>query len=250
MSTALQRLAACIFMLVILVVPSVAGQDFASGKAAGTASPPTYMGRVIAQTMHYTGAEWLIRDNRELEERSSLVLANLGVKPGMTVCDMGCGNGYYTLKLAELVGTDGAVLAVDIQPEMLHLLELRAKELGVTNVRPIQGTILNPGLPDGEVDLILCVDVYHEFSQPAEMLAAMRRALKPDGLLVLVEFRAEDPAVPIKPLHKMSKAQILKELLPNGYRLVKEYDGLPWQHMMFFGRREPAAPPALEGGKR
>ena len=233
-----RRLVPVLFLLLVVASPCAYAQRGA------TADPvaPTYMGRVIAQTMHYTGAEWLVRDNRELEERSSLVVANLGVKSGMTVCDMGCGNGYYTLKLAELAGREGRVLAVDIQPEMLRLLELRTKELGVTNVRPVLGTVQDPGLPDGEVDLVFCVDVYHEFSQPEEMLAAMRCALKPDGLLVLVEFRAEDPAVPIKPLHKMSKAQIKKELLPNGYRLVKEYDGLPWQHMMFFGRAEPTAP--------
>ena len=167
-----RRLVPVLFLLLVVASPCAYAQRGA------TADPvaPTYMGRVIAQTMHYTGAEWLVRDNRELEERSSLVVANLGVKSGMTVCDMGCGNGYYTLKLAELAGREGRVLAVDIQPEMLRLLELRTKELGVTNVRPVLGTVQDPGLPDGEVDLIFCVDVYHEFSQPEEMLAAMRRA--------------------------------------------------------------------------
>ena len=207
--------------------------------------PPltSYMGRTIAQTMHYTGAEWLIRNEREREERCSVVLANLGVKRGMTVCDMGCGNGFYSLELAKLVGPEGDVLSVDIQPEMLHLLELRAEQSGVTNLRPIQGSVVDPGLPVGSVDLILCVDVYHEFSHPEQMLAAMRRALAPGGLLVLVEFRAEDERVPIKPEHKMGKVQIKKELLPNGFRLVKEFDGLPWQHMMFFGAEDsqPAA---------
>ncbi len=208
--------------------------------AQAEAPPPLteYMGRQIAQTMHYTGAEWLIRNEREREERCSLMLTNLGVKPGMTVCDMGCGNGFYSLKLAQMVGPDGEVLAVDIQPEMLELLKQRAARARLANVKPIQGTLIDPKLPDGKVDLILCVDVYHEFSHPEHMLRAMRRSLAPNGLLVLVEFRAEDPEVPIKPLHKMSKAQIMTELPANGLRLAKEFDRLPWQHMMFFERDE------------
>jgi SAM-dependent methyltransferase len=185
------------------------------------------MGRQIAQTMHFEGAPWLIRDNREREERCSLMLANLGVKPGMTVCDMGCGNGFYSLQLARLVGPTGRVLAVDIQPEMLKMLEEREAAAKIDNVDTILGTLHDPKLPEGAVDLILLVDVYHEFSHPEHMLAAMRRALKPDGLIALVEYRAEDPSVPIKPLHKMSKRQILNEFPANGFKLVKEFDRLP-----------------------
>jgi ubiquinone/menaquinone biosynthesis C-methylase UbiE len=197
-----------------------------------------YKGRVIAQTMHYTGAQWLTRDNREQEERCSLMLANLGVKRGLTICDMGCGNGFYTLQLAKMTGEDGHVYGVDIQPEMLKLLNDRADEQGIRNITPVLGTFIDPRLPKGKFDLILCVDVYHEFSYPEEMLAAMREALAPKGLMVLVEFRTEDPNVPIKPEHKMSKAQVMKELRPNGFKLVKEYEKLPWQHMLFFGRDE------------
>ena len=195
-----------------------------------------YKGRRIAQTMHWRGAEWLIRNRREREERCSLMLANLDVKRGMTICDMGCGNGFHTLKLAQMVGPMGKVLGVDIQPEMLQMLRQRANEAGVSNVKPILGTLVDPQLPANEVDLILCVDVYHEFTHPEQMLAAMRKSLTPEGLVVLVEFREEDPEVPIKPLHKMSRRQILKEWLPNGFKLVKQYTKLPWQHMMFFGR--------------
>jgi ubiquinone/menaquinone biosynthesis C-methylase UbiE len=204
------------------------------------APPPlkSYKGRLIAQTMHYLGAPWLVRDNREQEERCTLMLANLGVKRGMTICDMGCGNGFYTNKLAKMVGEEGHVYGVDIQAEMLALLNERADKEGVMNITPVLGTFTDARLPKGEIDLILCVDVYHEFSHPEHMLAAMRNALAKDGLIVLVEFRTEDPKVPIKPEHKMSKKQILKELPPNGYRLVKEFDKLPWQHMMFFGRDE------------
>ena len=212
------------------------------GSATIEAVPPAlthYMGREIAQTMHYRGAPWLTRDNREQEERCSLLLTSLGVKPGMTVCDMGCGNGYYTLQLAKMVGPQGRVLAVDIQPQMLELLMQRAAESGLDNIEPILGQVHDPKLPPGQVDLILLVDVYHEFSHPEHMLAAMRTALAPDGVIVLTEYRAEDPNVPIKPLHKMSKRQIMKEFVPNGFKLVKEFDRLPWQHMMFFRCEDP-----------
>ena len=209
-------------------------------REAEAAIPPAlteYKGRVIAPYMTYHGADWLIRESREKEEHCKTLIKALKLKPGEAVCDMGCGNGYYTLKMAKLVGRKGRVLAVDIQSEMLHLLELRAKEAGVGNVEPIQGSVVNPKLPAGELDLILLVDVYHEFSHPEHMLQAMRKALKPHGRLALVEFRLEDPSVPIKLEHKMTKEQIMKEIPPNGYKLVEEYEKLPWQHVMFF---EPA----------
>ena len=202
----------------------------------------SYLGRRIAQTMHYAGAPWLIRESREREEGCSTMLDNLGVKPGMTVCDMGCGNGFYALKLAKLVGEKGRVLGVDIQPEMLTLLKLRAKEAEMLErIQPVLGSVVDPRLPKGKVDLILCADVYHEFSHPERMLKQMRESLSEKGLIVLLEFRAEDPDVPIKRLHKMSKAQVLKEMNANGLKLAKEYDGLPWQHMMFFGRDKSAS---------
>lgn len=195
-----------------------------------------YLGRPIAQTMHYLGAPWLVRESREREEEPAKMLASLNVEPGQTVCDLGCGNGFYTLKLAKLVGPKGSVLAVDIQPEMLEMLAERAKSRGVPNIEPIEGAIDDPRLPAGEVDLILLVDVYHEFSHPPEMLAAMRASLKPTGRIALIEFRAEDPTVPIKPLHKMSQAQCLKEYRANGFKLVGQFDELPWQHVLLFAR--------------
>ena len=197
-----------------------------------------YKGREIATTMHYSGAPWLVRESRQREEDCETLLKVLNVQPGQIVCDMGCGNGFYTLKLAQLVGEKGQVLAVDIQPEMLSMLKEAAKAAGVENIKPILGTVVDPKLPDGKVDMILCVDVYHEFSNPVQMLKEMREALAPGGRLVLVEFRAEDPNVPIKALHKMSKKQILKELEPNGFKLVEEFDDLPWQHVMWFERDE------------
>ena len=138
--------------------------------------------------------------------------------------------------MAQLVGEKGRVLAVDIQREMLGLLKDRAAAERVTNIETVLGTVVDPKLPANSVDLVLLVDVYHEFSHPEQMLAAIRRSLKPKGRVALVEFRAEDPTVPIKPLHKMSKAQILKEFPPNGFKLVEEFDKLPWQHVMFFER--------------
>ncbi len=197
-----------------------------------------YMGRRVAMTMGHQGAGWLIRDEREREERCSLMLANLGVKRGMTICDMGCGNGFYALQLAQMTGEKGYVIGVDVQPEMLSLLRDRMEEEGIENVIPILGSYHNPHLPENLVDLILLVDVYHEFSHPEQMLAAMRKSLKPDGLAVFLEYRKEDPNVPIKPLHKMSRKQVNKELTANGFKLVKEFDELPWQHMMFFGKDE------------
>jgi ubiquinone/menaquinone biosynthesis C-methylase UbiE len=197
-----------------------------------------YKGRTIAPYMTFHGADWLTRESRENEEHCKTLIKALQLKSGEVVCDMGCGNGFYTLKIAKLVGKSGRVLAVDIQPEMLHMLELRTKKSGVTNVEPIEGTVVDPKLPDGEVDLILLVDVYHEFSHPEQMLQAMRKSLKPHGRLALVEFRLEDPSVPIKLEHKMSKEQIMKEIPPNGFKLVEEFEKLPWQHVMFFEKDE------------
>jgi ubiquinone/menaquinone biosynthesis C-methylase UbiE len=207
-----------------------------------------YLGREIAQTMHYSGAGWLIRSEREREERCSLMLANLGARPGQTVCDMGCGNGFYTVKLGKMVGKNGKVLAVDIQPEMLAMLEEAAKKEKVENIEPILGELYDPKLPEGKVDLMLLVDVYHEFSHPQQMLAAMRRSLAPGGMVVLVEFRKEDPEVlaMIRQEHTMTKAQIMKEMGANGFKLVKKFEGLPMQHMLWFGRDDDATLKEIE----
>ncbi len=192
------------------------------------------MGREIAQTMHYTGAPWLVRESRQREEDCRMLIEALAIKPGQVLCDMGCGNGFYTLELARRVGPRGLVYAVDVQPEMLHMLAERLEREGIRNVRPVLGTPIDPRLPPGAIDLVLCVDVYHEFSHPEAMLGRIRDSLKPDGLLVLAEFRGEDPAVPIKPLHKMTKAQVRAELEPAGYAIERQFDRLPWQHLMFF----------------
>jgi ubiquinone/menaquinone biosynthesis C-methylase UbiE len=214
-----------------------------------TDAPPGrthYLGRVIAQTMSYHGAPWLTRTERRKEEHPDDVMKQLDVDPGMTVCDLGCGNGYYTLRLARAVTDSGKVLAVDVQPEMLQLLRERVALTNFKNIEPILSEYHDPHLPADKVDLLMMVDVYHEFSHPDLMLQAIRRALTAKGVIALLEYREEDPNVPIKPLHKMSKAQILKEYSANGLKLVKEYDGLPWQHLMFFGRDESWTGPAPE----
>ena len=222
----------------LLVSQSGFAQQPSKNGSADELPPPlkAYKGRTIAPVMSYLGAPWLLRATREEQERCDELLKVLNIKPGQVVCDMGCGNGFYALRLAKLVGPKGRVLGVDIQSEMLTLLKQRAKAAGVSNVQPVLGSLIDPKLPKAGVDLILLVDVYHEFSHPEHMLRAMRRSLKPKGRIVLVEFRLEDRNVPIKLLHKMTKKQILKEIPPNGYRLLEQYDKLPWQHVMFFGR--------------
>jgi ubiquinone/menaquinone biosynthesis C-methylase UbiE len=191
--------------------------------------------------MHYLGAPWLTRESRDREEDCNTLLEALQIKAGDVVCDLGCGNGFYALRIARLVGDEGKVVAVDIQREMLELLKERAAAEKINNIELVLGTVVDPNLPASSVDLVLLVDVYHEFSHPEQMLAAIRKCLKPTGRVALVEFRAEDPNVPIKPLHKMSKEQIMKEFPPNGFKLVDEFDKLPWQHLMFFQRDDAAA---------
>lgn len=231
-------------LLLVLFLHTLSGPIPAQEKTSDEIPAPleTYLGRRISFTMGVAGAPWLIRKNRQQEEDCATLLEQLKLKPGMTVCDMGCGNGFYALKMAQQVGPQGGVLAVDIQPEMLRLLQARAEEQEITNVKPVLGTVVDPKLPENQVDLILCVDVYHEFSHPEHMLQAMRSALSKDGVVALAEYREEDPEVPIKPLHKMSKKQILKEYSANGLKLVREFDELPWQHLMFFGKDETWRP--------
>lgn len=239
----LRPLAAASVMLLAICLPRGRAQE----TKADTEIPPPlthYKGREIAATMHYLGAPWLLRESRQREEDCDTLFEQLRLQPGMVVCDMGCGNGFYALRMAQAVAPGGKVLGVDIQPEMLRLMRARADDAGIGNVEPILGTLVDPKLPANALDLVLLVDVYHEFSHPEQMLAAVRRALKPTGVAVLVEFRGEDPDVPIKPLHKMTKAQIMAEWPPNGFQLVREFDDLPWQHVMIFerGPRLPESP--------
>lgn len=198
-----------------------------------------YMGREISHVMGHLGAGWLERPSREREERTDLFIQRLPLQPDHVVADIGAGTGYFTLPVAARV-PQGRVYAVDIQPEMLSLLQQRLDAAAVNNVVPVLGTAESPQLPPSEIDLAFIVDAYHEFSEPREMAQALFTALRPGGLLVLVEYRAEDRSVPIKPLHKMSETQARREMAAVGLEWVRTEDYLPQQHVMLF--RKPAPP--------
>ena len=198
-----------------------------------------YMGRQIAQVMSHYGIEWLERPEREIEENTTMLLKNLDLKSGMHVADIGAGSGYYTRMLSTRIG-NGKVYAVDIEPEMIAYLKEKIKKEKLSNISTVLGTEKSVSLTAESIDMMLLVDVYHEFSFPYEMALSMYKSLKPKGKLVLVEFRTEDDAVPIKTIHKMSEAQAVKELKAAGFRLEKNISNLPWQHCMVFVK---------EGGK-
>jgi len=195
-----------------------------------------FEGREIALVMGHQAADWLERPEREAEEHTSQLLDELHVRPGMVVADIGAGTGYYSRRLAKLVGASGRVLAVDIQPEMLTLLTNQASKLGLTNITPVLGSITNPNLGSASIDLALLVDVYHEFDFPFEMMRSISSALKPGGQVVLVEFRGEDANVPIKELHKMTVAQVKREMALHPLQHVRTIEVLPWQHILVFER--------------
>ena len=192
-----------------------------------------YMGRQIAQVMSHYGIGWLEREEREQEENTSQLLKNLDIKPGHVIADIGAGSGYHSTLLSKMVG-NGKVYAVDVEREMIAYLNDRIKREGKKNILPVLSTEQNVSLPANSVDLMLLVDVYHEFSFPYEMARSMLEALKPGGKLVLVEFRAEDPNVPIKTIHKMSERQAVKEFKAAGFTFEKNTSNLPWQHCLIF----------------
>jgi ubiquinone/menaquinone biosynthesis C-methylase UbiE len=196
-----------------------------------------YMGREIAHVMGHQAADWLERPEREQEERTQLLIDSLKFKPGENVADIGAGTGYLTRRMAKKITPGGRVFAVEIQREMLDLLTNKLAGIGITNVVPVLGTITDPKLPPNSMDTIIMVDVYHEFDHPFEMTAAMCRALKPGGRMVFVEFRAEDEKVPIKRVHKMSEAQVKKEMGPHPLVWKETISVLPWQHVIVFTRR-------------
>ena len=192
-----------------------------------------YMGREISHVMGHLGAGWLERPEREREERTDLLISRLPLEPDDVVADIGAGTGFFSFPVAARV-PEGQVLAVDIQPEMLALIEARKSETGTGNVTPVLGTVEDPNLPTAAVDLIFIVDAYHEFSHPRQMGEAMVRSLVPGGKLILIEYRGEDPWVPIKPLHKMTERQARKEMAALGLNWVRTDDFLPQQHVLIF----------------
>jgi ubiquinone/menaquinone biosynthesis C-methylase UbiE len=197
-----------------------------------------YMNREIAPVMGHQAAGWLERPEREKEENPTKLLDALQLKPGMTVADIGAGSGYHAFRMAKIVGDTGNVIAVDIQPEMLELINNRKKKEKIDNVEALLGGEKDPKLKPGTVDLMLLADVYHEFEFPYEMTEKMRDALKPGGRLAFVEFRLEDPAVPIKLVHKMAERQVVREMeqFPELEHL-KTVKTLPWQHVIIFQKK-------------
>ena len=193
-------------------------------------------GRRFAQVMGPGGADWLVRPERIGEEEPDKALDAIAIQAGQTVADLGAGVGYMTWRMAKRVGPQGVVYGQDVQPYMLEQLQKNMKERGITNVKTVLGGFSDPKLPSGALDLVLMVDVYHEFSEPQKMLRGIREALKPGGRLVLIEYRGEDPAVPIRPEHKMTVKQVRAELEPEGFGFVESLEILPRQHILIFRR--------------
>ena len=226
-------------------LPSSAQKDAGANRYTRTGKSPdgigkSYMGREISGVMGWQGAAWLEREEREREERGDLLLRELGLKPGMAVADVGAGTGYYARRIAPLVGSGnsgGVVYAVDVQPEMIQMLGDLVKKANLSNIKPVLCTVDNVKLPDASIDLALMVDVYHELEFPFEVMESVVRALKPGGRVVYVEYRSEDPKVPIKPLHKMSEAQVKKEAAAHALVYERTANTLPWQHVVVFKKR-------------
>lgn len=221
-----------VWLLVCNALPLLA--QYSYRKADPEGSGRWYFGREIAPVMSHYGIGWLERTEREEEERASLLLKNMALKPGENVADIGAGSGYHVVRMAPQVGSMGKVFAVDIQPEMLAYIAERVQQLKLNNVKTVQGTAKFTRLAAGTIDKMLLVDVYHEFEYPKEMAADMFAALKPGGLLYLIEYRAEDETVPIKRVHKMTEKQARAEMEAIGFRFVKNVDNLPWQHCLIF----------------
>ncbi len=220
--------------LATLVVLVATGMALAQTVAAPGVHPIS--GRRFANVMGWQGAEWLERSERETEEEPDKALDALGTLTGLTVADVGAGSGYFTVRLASRVGSKGRVYATDLQPEMLKMLATRLAGERVANVTLVQGAADDPKLPPSSVDLVLMVDVYHEFSEPQKMLRGLRNALKPGGRLVLLEYRKEDPEVPIRFEHKLSVAEARMELEAEGYRFGNVDGRLPRQHILIFSK--------------
>lgn len=217
-------------------VPVVAERYQTMFGRSGDGIGKVYMGREIAQVMGFGGAEWLERAERQQEERGDLLLSELALKPGMVVADVGAGTGYYARRFALQVGPKGKVYAIDVQPEMLSVLQDTAKHPAFTHIVPVLGAEADVNLAEASIDLAIMVDVYHELAFPHEVLASIVRAVRPGGRVVFVEYRAEDFRVPIKPLHKMTEAQVKREASQHALVWERTARTLPWQHVVVFKR--------------
>ena len=242
----LRNLSLIVYLAVLLVscqaAPAVPAASVTPEAIYQTRSPSRdgigkiYMGREIAQVMGHLGAGWLERPSRQREEQPQTLLKALALKPTDAIADIGAGTGYFSFRLSPLV-PQGKVLAVDIQPEMLALVEGLKREKTVTNVETVLGSTTNPNLKVGSIDLALMVDAYHEFDHPREMMTAIAQALKPNGRVVLVEYRGENPLIPIKALHKMTERQARKEMATVGLTWLDTQETLPQQHILFFSKK-------------
>ncbi|MEX2513181.1 MAG: class I SAM-dependent methyltransferase [Cyclobacteriaceae bacterium] len=232
-----------VFFLFIASINGTLAQNSPSGNAGHTDyffKTPTrdgtgkvYMGREISQIMGFHGMGWLERDSRPEEENTALAIENLPVTRESVVADIGAGSGYYTFRIAPKV-PNGKVYAVEIQDEAIQYIRNKSKEIGQKNVEAIKGNEKSPNLPQNSIDLVIMVDVYHEISYPKEMLTEIKKSLKQNGKLLLIEYRGEDPEVAIKPLHKMTVKQVEKELSANGFTLVKNGQFMNIQHFLVF----------------
>jgi SAM-dependent methyltransferase len=219
----------------VAVVGLVLGGTLAAAAQQGTPlGVHPVSGRHYANVMGFQGADWLDREERDIEEAPEAAIDALGLAPGLVVADVGAGSGYMTVRMARIVAPDGSVYATDIQPEMITLLKERLADEKIANVVPVLGLADDPKLPDAAIDLELLVDVYHEFSEPQKMLRGLRKALKPGGRLVLLEYRKEDPKVPILELHKMTVAEAKLEVEAEGFELTRVDERLPRQHILVF----------------
>ncbi len=241
----LRRLGPVFALLILFAAPSVGAQDVDTSDVYRQTTPSrdgigkVYMGREISRVMGHRGAAWLERPERARNEKPSLLVDSMALSPDAVVADLGAGTGYFTFRIAPRV-PDGRVFAVDIQPEMLDIMRDTIAAQGIDNVTPVKGTVRDPALPADSVDAALMVDAYHEFSHPREMMRNLRAALVPGGRVYLVEYRKEDPDIPIKPLHKMTEAQAKKEMRAVGLEWVATEEMLPRQHFMIF--QKPSGP--------
>jgi len=226
-----------LFTLMFCVVQAQHSGQYIFKKGDYSGIGKWYMGREIAHVMGYQGMSWLERPEREKEERTSLLIGNMALEPTDVVADIGAGSGYHVLKMAPLVN-NGTVYAVDIQPEMLEAIKTNPKARAYSNINLVLGSTETVNLPENSIDKVLMVDVYHEFSYPYEMLLSIKNALKPNGKIYLIEYRGEDSSVPIKPLHKMTETQAIKEFESAGFTLEVNMNNLPWQHCMVFVKNE------------
>ena len=221
----------------VLAQPAAFAQRYTPAPVSADGIGKRYMEREIAAVMGWQGAAWLEREEREREERTDLLLAALALRPGMVVADIGAGTGYLSRRMAPTVMPGGKVWAVDVQPEMISMLQASARSSGLTQIEARLSSADDVKLPAASVDLAIMVDVYHELAYPYEVMASVLKALKPGGRVVFVEYKAEDRRVPIKPLHKMSEAQIKREAAVFPLEWERTVSTLPWQHVVVFRKR-------------